>query len=78
MNPFHSMPKWGEDDLACRMLVDPPYKEKKYVLNWGMSKYDRFDVMEKIRNLTTGNFFMSGFWIQFEDEADFINMSLAI
>ena len=72
------MPKWGEDDLAGRMLVEPAYKEGKHVIDLSNSGLEREQVIEKLRTMTTGNFFYSGQWIQFEDEKDYFVMRLAV
>lgn len=78
MNFNYSMPKWGEDDLAPRMLVEPAYKEGKFVIDLSESKFDRERIAGKLRELTTGNFFWSGQWIQFEDEKDYVIFRLAV
>lgn len=75
---YNSMPLWGEEDLAPRMLVEPPYKEAKFVIDLAQSKFKRERIAGKLRELTTGNFFWSGQWIQFEDEQDYCIFRLAV
>lgn len=74
----NNMPKWGETDLADRWYLDPINPDGTYGIDLLNSKFNREQHITKIRNLTEGNFFFDGRFIQFENETDYINFRLAV
>lgn len=76
--PYLYLPNWEESDLTDRWLIEPAYKEMKYVVDLGNSPFTREQILNKVRNLTSGKFFMSDRWVQFEDEKDYIMFRLSV
>ena len=69
--------KYGEDDLAGRWLVDYPFKGKNFI-QWNSASFTREQIINKIRNMTTGHFYLGPSWIYLEDDEDWNNFRLAV